>query len=56
MKKLSIFFKTLLILITIGLSVALIYFLTILGGLVLLGGAIFLLVTEYYRDEPKDGS
>ena len=55
MKKLIIFFKSLFIFITVALSAALVYFVTILGGLVLLGALIFFLVTEYYRDEPKDG-
>lgn len=56
MKQLIIFFKSLLILFIVGLSGALIYFMTILGGLVLLGALIFFLVSEYYRDDPKDGS
>jgi len=55
MKKLIIFGKSILILFVVGLSAALIYFLTIVGGLVLLGFLIFILLTEYYRDEPKDG-
>ena len=55
MKKLTIFLKTLIVLGSVGLVAALIYFLTIFGGLALLGVGIFLLIAEYYKDEPKDG-
>ena len=56
MKALSVFLKTLVILGSIGLIVALIYFLTIFGGLALLGVLIYLLISEYHKNEPKDGA
>lgn len=55
MKALSVFLKTLIVLGAIGLTVALIYFLTIFGGLALLGVLIYLLISEYHKDDPKDG-
>lgn len=56
MKTLSVFLKTLIVLGAIGLVIALIYFLTIFGGIALIGVGIFLLLAEYYKDDPKDGT
>jgi hypothetical protein len=45
--------QTLLVLVAVAVAVGLTYFLTIFGGIAILGLLVFIVISEYYR-EPKE--
>jgi len=52
---LKICIQTILVVVGVGVCLGLIYFLTIFGGIALLGFAAYIVISEYKREAPTKG-